>query len=164
MNKIINIILSGLLWRKYKFFILSLILLIAFIFVVGQVHVDYLRFNDRQDNPTNIGLSFAVKWAVWAVSIIVFLVSNHVFNKYKKQQKQLESEQSNSALSKIMKWKVSFGSNEQSEKSTASSQNQPNRQSTSSTEKVDPFDAIRKKDKLRSYADVIIEHKPKAKK
>ncbi|MBF7073284.1 hypothetical protein ISG33_07735 [Glaciecola sp. MH2013] len=159
MNKIINIILSGLLWRKYKFFILSLILLIAFIFVVGQVHLDYLRFNDRQETPGNVGLSFAVKWAVWALSIVVFLMANHFFNKHKKHQKELESEQSNSALKKILQWKSSLSSSENSEERKA--QKLPNEELGEATESSsDPFAAIRKKDKLRSYADVIIEQKP----
>jgi hypothetical protein len=166
MNKLINIILSGLLWRKYKFFILSLIILIAFIFVVGQVHQDYLRYNELQETPTNIGLSFAVKWLIWAFSITLFLVANHYFNRYKRQQKELASEQSNSALSKLLKWKSRFGSNAGSSLNTSNVESSASKQKVSATEKaaeadaVDPFAAIRKKDKLRSYADVVIEQKP----
>ncbi len=160
MNKIINIILSGLLWRKYKFFIISLILLVAFIFVVGQVHDDYLRYNELQETPTNIGLSFAVKWVVWGLSISVFLVCNHFFNKYKKQQKQIESEQSNSALKKIMKWKASLSSDTQVKSSDKMSHEQKPARVEKTQSASDPFAAIRKKKKLRSYADVIIEQKP----
>ena len=167
MNKIINIILSGLLWRKYKFFILSLIILIAFIFVVGQVHEDYLRYNELQDNPLNIGLSFAIKWLIWAFSIALFLVSNHYFNRYKREQKELASEQSNSALSKLLKWKSRLGS---AATSTDKGEKVKNKSSKTSAfpgsadselaDSDDPFAAIRKKDKLRSYADVVIEQKP----
>jgi hypothetical protein len=169
MNKLINIILSGLLWRKYKFFILSLIILIAFIFVVGQVHQDYLRYNELQEIPTNIGLSFAVKWLIWASSITLFLVANHYFNRYKRQQKELASEQSNSALSKLLKWKSRFGNNAESSLRHSSEESSTSKQKGSETAKVaevdvhdgvDPFAAIRKKDKLRSYADVVIEQKP----
>lgn len=160
MNKIINIILSGLLWRKYKFFIISLILLVAFIFVVGQVHDDYLRYNELQENPTNIGLSFAVKWAIWALSIGVFLTSNHLFNKYKKQQKQIESEQSNSALKKIIRWKASLSSDSQSSSDKATSAERETKSVSKNKSTEDPFASIRKKKKLRSYADVIIEQKP----
>ena len=163
MNKLINIILSGLLWRKYKFFILSLLVLIAFIFVVGQVHQDYLRYNELQDTPTNIGLSFAVKWLVWACSITIFLVSNHYFNQYKRQQKELASEQSNSALSKLLKWKsrITASGEEQkttNEKVTRTSKLVVDDEKLSHSD--DPFADIRKKDKLRSYADVVIEQKP----
>lgn len=176
MNKLINIILSGLLWRKYKFFILSLIILVAFIFVVGQVHQDYLRYNELQDTPSNIGISFAVKWLIWAGSITLFLVANHYFNRYKKQQKELASEQSNSALSKLLKWRLDFGSTNRSSTDGDSTARKPstrvksettaNTSGTTSdagsdTESTDdPFAAIRKKDKLRSYADVVIENKP----
>jgi hypothetical protein len=166
MNKLINIILSGLLWRKYKFFILSLILLIAFIFVVGQVHQDYLRYNELQDTPTNIGLSFAVKWVIWAASITLFLVANHYFNQYKRKQKELASEQSNSALSKLLKWKSRKGKSSTVESSTRSKTQQKDafihqdEDAKNNTNVDDPFAAIRKKEKLRSYADVVIETKP----
>ncbi|MFT5277633.1 MAG: hypothetical protein ACI97K_002395 [Glaciecola sp.] len=161
MNKIINIILSGLLWRKYKFFILSLIVLIAFIFVVGQVHQDYLRYNELQDSPTNIGLSFAIKWLIWAGSIILFLLSNHYFNRFKRQQKELESEQSNSALSKLLKWKSGFSKKTQTPNSVQQSMSEESKTEKSAVEQeLDPFAAIRKKDKLRSYADVVIDQKP----
>lgn len=164
MNKIINIILSGLLWRKYKFFILGLIILIAFIFVVGQVHQDFLRYNELQDQPTNVGLSFAIKWLIWAMSITIFLVSNHYFNQYKRKQKKAESEQSNSALSKLLKWKsrmdksdtqtpISSFSESADRKANQVDSNITNESNT------DPFAAIRKKDKLRSYADVVIDKK-----
>ena len=166
MNKLINIILSGLLWRKYKFFILSLIVLIAFIFVVGQVHQDYLRYNELQDTPTNIGLSFAVKWLIWAGSIILFLVANHYFNQHKRKQKELASEQSNSALSKLLKWKSRLSSSENADPNASSKTQQKSTGANlggdekPSTSNNDPFAAIRKKEKLRSYADVVIEKKP----
>lgn len=158
MNKLINIILSGLLWRKYKFFILSLIVLIAFIFVVGQVHQDYLRYNELQDIPSNIGLSFAVKWLVWVASITVFLVANHYFNQYKRQQKERASEQSNSALSKLLKWKSR--ANTFKPKTKMPSADQVEQKTETDKSVSDPFAAIRKKDKLRSYADVVIDQKP----
>jgi hypothetical protein len=173
MNKIINIILSGLLWRKYKFFLLSLIVLIAFIFVVGQVHQDYLRYNELQGLPSNIGLSFAIKWLIWVASIVLFWVSNHYFNQYKRQLKELESEQSNSALSKLLKWKSRFNRVTQSAASipqdvvnNASANSGANNRSCDKEDvneldqSIDPFASIRKKDKLRSYADVVIEQKP----
>ena len=168
MNKLINIVLSGLLWRKYKFFILSLIILISFIFVVGQVHQDYLRYNELQEIPTNIGLSFAVKWLIWASSIILFLVANHYFNRYKRQQKELATEQSNSALSKLLKWKSRFGNNAGSPPINSNEASSTSRQKCGATayvaevdgdDAVDPFATISKKNKLRSYADVVIEQK-----
>jgi hypothetical protein len=161
MNKLINIILSGLLWRKYKFFILSLIVLIAFIFVVGQVHQDYLRYNELQDTPTNIGLSFAVKWLIWAGSIILFLVANHYFNQHKRKQKELASEQSNSALSKSrISSSDSTSSNDSSKTQRKASGAEHDGAKKSNVSESDPFAAIRKKEKLRSYADVVIEKKP----
>jgi|GEM_PF-686477 hypothetical protein len=169
MNKLINIILSGLLWRKYKFFMLSLILLIAFILVVGQVHQDYLRYNELQETPANIGISFVVKWLIWAFSITLFLVSNHYFNRYKRQQKERASEQSNNALSKLLKWKSQFGDSAAGSvhnlNAGSSAANKKGRATAKSDEEnkhdnIDPFAGIRKKDKLRSYADVVIEQKP----
>lgn len=154
--------MSGLLWRKYKFFILSLILLIAFIFVVGQVHIDYLRYNDRQAAPGNVGISFAVKWAVWALSIFVFLAANHYFNQYKKQQKQANAGQSNSALKKILKWKDGLTDKNQ-DPVIEQEQIKTTKKRAEGSAAGDPFENIRKKKKLRSYADIIIEQKPNKK-
>ena len=50
MNKLINIILSGLLWRRYKFLLVSLLVLIVFIFLSGQLHQDYLSYAQSTDS------------------------------------------------------------------------------------------------------------------
>ncbi|WP_371195542.1 hypothetical protein [Glaciecola sp. SC05] len=149
MNKLINIVLSGLLWRKYKFLLVSLIALIAFVFLVGQIHQDYLSYAQSTANAS-VGLSFAVKWLVWAVAIFVFLGANHWVNKRK--QKQSDLEEKNSALQRIINWK-----NRNKLNSTEAPAKQPSEERSKASE--DPFAELRTKDKLRTYADLIIEKK-----
>jgi len=158
MNKIINIILSGLLWRRYKFLLVSLITLVIFMIIVGQVHQDYLRYNEIQNEPNYVGISFAVKWLVWFVSVAVFLTANHFYNKYKQAQKDAEQQSNNSALSKLIKRMKPSSANASANlngKSDLSCEHDGNVK----TDPSDPFSALRTKQKLRSYADVIIEKK-----
>ncbi len=167
MNKLINLILSGFLWRKYKFFIVSLVLLVASIWIVGQIHIDYLMYSERQSDAEaiNVGYSFMLKWLVYIGLVLLFFYANHLANK--KQEKKNLQETKNSSLFTILKNKTMRTS-----KSPEKSQDQKatKTQYTSAPEngsKVcsdeplssDPFEQIRQKDKLRSYADVLIEKK-----
>lgn len=149
MNKLINIVLSGLLWRRYKFLLVSLIVLIAFVFLVGQIHQDYLAYAQTIDDA-QVGWSFALKWAVWLVSILLFLTANHWVNKRK--QKKADLEDNNSALQRIIKWKLSKKHKETDPPSGS-------KVDEGTADKSDPFAQLRTKDKLRSYADLIIEKK-----
>jgi len=154
MNKLINIVLSGLLWRRYKFLLVSLILLIVFVFLVGQVHQDYLAYA-QSTGGVAVGWSFAVKWLVWILGIVVFLALNHWANQRK--QKQNDAQDKNSALQRIIKWK-----NKSQEKTGEAklSDKAPDK-SPNKGEQKGPFAALREKEKLRTYADIIIEKKSK---
>lgn len=153
MNKLINIVLSGLLWRKYKFLLVSLIVLIAFVFLVGKIHQDYLAYA-QTTGGLSVGWSFAVKWLVWVIGIAVFLGLNHWVNKRK--QKKSEVEDKNSALQRILNWK-----NTHPDAKTKAFELSKDKDATN--DQSDPFAALRNKDKLRSYADLIIEKKSGAK-
>ena len=147
MNKIINLILSGLLWRRYKFFIVTLVLTVVSIVLVGQVHQDYIEYQNLQEQAANVGFSFVIKWIVWACIAIAFYLANHFYNQYRNKQKA--QTRPNNALQKLMRWKT----------------DKPRQQATENIKSTadDPFDNIRKKDRLRSYADVIIEAKKPSK-
>nr|WP_136252116.1 hypothetical protein [Ningiella ruwaisensis] len=149
MNKIINIILSGLLWRKYKFLLVSLIALIVFVLIVGQVHQDYLAYAAQSDNAS-VGWSFILKWLVWIIAIFAFFLLNNWYNKRK--QSQADKSDKNSALARILSFKKQTNENERESRVKAGDLTDKN-----TAEKSDPFAHLRQKDKLRSYADLIIE-------
>ncbi|GBL05852.1 hypothetical protein [Glaciecola sp. KUL10] len=147
MNKLINIVLSGLLWRRYKFLLVSLVITVISMVIVGQIHQDYLSYNALLEEPKHVGLSFALKWLIWIGSVILFLGVNHWYNQKKQAEKELDSGGTNTALKKLLGRLQVTSTDEKSE--------QPQKKG----QPKDPFEALRSKDKLRSYADVIIEKK-----
>ncbi|WP_100643448.1 hypothetical protein [Alteromonas facilis] len=152
MNKLINIILSGLLWRKYKFLLVSLLITIVAIVLIGQIHNDYLRYAESTQNAS-VGWSFVIKWSAWIAVAMGFLLANHGYN----QRKQAIADQqgSNTALQRLLKFKHKIKGDEQAA---------PDDEATrppASPDKHDPFAHLRHKDKLRSYADIVIENKDK---
>ncbi|MFC4701769.1 hypothetical protein ACFO4O_16575 [Glaciecola siphonariae] len=160
MNKLINIVLSGLLWRKYKFLLVSLIALIVCVFLVGQIHQDYLAYAQTTSNVA-VGWSFAVKWLVWVIAICIFFAANHFANK-RKQRKDVK-EDKNSALQRIIEWKNSKKGGSKAKPQTAQNPKQAGKGDATTahdeSEPNDPFAQLRHKEKLRSYADLIIEKK-----
>lgn len=175
MNKIINLVLSGLLWRRYKFLLVSLVLTIVFMVIVGQVHQDYLRYNEMLEQPKFVGWSFAIKWGVWVLALSLFLFANHWYNEKKQAQKDKENEGHNSALKKLLhrvSGKTTAGATQNAkQKATQNNKDEEARASTSKqagaarqgqdkeNSDKDPFAELRNKDKLRSYAELIIDKK-----
>ncbi|MBT1449900.1 hypothetical protein KJ365_03330 [Glaciecola sp. XM2] len=150
MNKLINIILSGLLWRRYKFLLVSLLVLIVFIFLSGQLHQDYLSYAQSTDS-VSVGWSFAIKWLSWLVAVVVFFALNNWHNN--KKQAQVDVKDNNSTLQRILSWKKAHPEEEQNKRERNPSDEQVDRSD-------DPFAHLREKDKLRTYADIIIDKKP----
>jgi hypothetical protein len=163
MNKLINIVLSGLLWRRYKFLLVSLVLTVVTMIIVGQIHQDYLSYNALLEDPKHVGLSFAIKWLVWIASVILFLGLNHWYNQKKQAEKELESGGTNTALKKLLgrlNRKSQTNTKDLSNRRENIATSQESVASTGNDESSnDPFAALRTKQKLRSYADVIIEKK-----
>ena len=158
MNKLINIILSGLLWRQYKFLIVSLLLLIVVIFIVGEVHEDYLAFAQTSEEDAQVGLSFMLKWGVWLLAIGIFLFANHLVNARKNKEKALSA--SNKSLLNILQFNRGKKPFNKAEKQTDNAQTHTGKNVETEN---DPFAHLRNKKKLRSYADLVIEKHDKAK-
>lgn len=124
--------------------------------IVGQVHQDYLSYNALLEQPKHVGLSFAIKWGTWLLLVLLFFGLNHWYNQKKQIEKELETGGSNTALNKLLgrfkRDKVEHIINE-------NDASEPSTNAASKEVQTDPFASLRKKDKLRSYADVIIEKK-----
>lgn len=158
MNKIINIILSGLLWRQYKFLIASLVLLIVAIFIVGQVHDDYIAYAQTSAQAAQVGWSFVVKWLAWLGAVLLFLVSNHFVNARKEK---IKAQKPSKSLKTILSFKVFKGADKADSNDTSvlkqngKSSKEPTKETQAGSE--DPFAHLRDKEKLRSFADLVIE-------
>lgn len=151
MNKLINIILSGLLWRRYKFLICSLIVLIVFVWLVGNIHQDYLEYLQTINQQSGVALSFVIKWAVYCLGVAVFFFSNHWVNG-SKERKALKNTR-NKSLFSIVKSKISSTPNGDS------SSDELDTNSKAENDSSDPFAEIRTKKKLRSYAELLVDDK-----
>jgi hypothetical protein len=57
------------IWKQYKQVIVSTLLLFTFIFLVSNIHADYLTHTEMQKDTTGTGLSFIAKWLAYAVGI-----------------------------------------------------------------------------------------------
>lgn len=127
----------GYLWKRYKAFIVSTLLLLLYFWVVGQVHDDYVSYANLNADKEFIGLSFIVKWIAFAVGCLVYFILNTWYFSIGKPQDDLKKEP----------FRL-FRQNEAHQQSTGLE---------NSVNEIDPFDTIRKKTKLRSKADLIIE-------
>lgn len=153
MNKLINIVLSGLLWRQYKFLIVSLLVLIGLIFVIGKSHDDYIAYASTSKEELNVGLSFVFKWLAWIGVIVVFFIANHLANLRKEKRKA-------QTPSKSLKSILSFKSKQSKDTTLASvpeTSSKKEKDQIQSSAGNDPFDHLREKKKLRSLADILID-------
>lgn len=115
--------------------ILSALVLFAYFWVVDMIHEDYLNYLDLRGESTSAGLSFLVKWLAFALGITIYWMFNsYARKKYDKKSGQLTD--------------------------TGASRNKPGKSSNGGTGmegRDDPFDEIRRKGRLRSRGDLIID-------
>lgn len=118
------------IWKQYKQVIVSTLALFLYLWLVGSIHEDYLAY--EQDRSA-IGLSFILKWAAFAVGVMLYMLF-HWLRPRKKSQKR--------------SWFKSSAGKTSSE--------QPVTQ-----DGEDPFDDLRHQKKLRTRAEIIIDEKKK---
>lgn len=65
-----------LIWKQYKFSIISTFLLIVFLLIVSNIHQDYLT----AIGPENIDrLSFVYKWMAYVIGVLAYVFSHVIF-------------------------------------------------------------------------------------
>lgn len=137
INNLFRITFVTFIWSRYKATIISTILLFLFFFLIGQVHQDYVSYAELNKDTANIGLSFVAKWCAFIGGSAFYIWLNVRFLAANKKQ----SEKADPKLRKL-------------ERAIKKPKKQDQTQDVKSD---DPFDAIRKKDKLKSEADFIID-------
>ncbi|GHA13036.1 hypothetical protein GCM10008090_23420 [Arenicella chitinivorans] len=118
------------IWKQYKQVIVSTLLLFIYIFLVSNIHADFLTHTEMQKDTTGTGLSFIAKWLAYALGVGMYF-AYHAFRGRDKKSKS----------SKKSKHKVS----------TNPSVIDVDKES----DENDPFAEIRKRKTLRSRADFL---------
>lgn len=63
-------------WKRYKSLIVSTLVLFVFFWLVGLLHDDYVNYIELNDDKQHIGLSFVIKWLVFILGVVVYVLFN----------------------------------------------------------------------------------------
>lgn len=137
-KQIFRITFVTLIWKQYKRLIVSTLLLFAFLWLAGNVHEDYLVYATNQNDEGLVGRSFLYKWIALVSGVLVYLSYHWLGNG--SSNKSGESQSSNGYFSKGKSSKAKIDSFPNSEQSDD-----------------DPFAELRKKHKLRSRAEMLVD-------
>ena len=130
-NNLLKITLVSYIWKRYRRTLIALPLLLLYFWLINLIHHDYLAYSELNDSQVGIGISFVIKWILIFIGIFIF-----VFIHFANGNRSARTDGTNGGPSI-----------------------KPDKLDTASSS--DAFDAIRKKDKLRSKAEVILDKKPK---
>lgn len=136
-KQIFRITFVTLVWKQYKSAITSTLLLFAFLWLVGNVHQDYLVYATEQNNEGLVGRSFLYKWIALVSGVLFYLSYHWLRSTGSKTVKEVQSKNGyftngNSSTGKTN----SFPDNDQGD---------------------DPFTELRNKGKLRSRAEILVD-------
>ena len=71
-KQIFRVAFVALIWKQYKGLIISTVLLVAYLFLVGSIHKDYLTHSQLQNDTSGSGLSFVYKWVAYTAGIVLY--------------------------------------------------------------------------------------------
>ena len=130
-NNLFKLTVVSYIWKRYRHTLIAIPVLLIYLWLVNLIHYDVIAYAKLQNQTGWLGWTFLVKWVFILLGIAVF-VAVHA------NGRQARPEDNKGSI--------------ESSGSTGSAKG---------AEPTDAFDAIRKKDKLRSKADVILEKKSK---
>lgn len=120
------------IWKRYKKIILSTLALFVGYFLINSIHNDYLDYQTRSGNNAQLLFSYAIKW--FLLSLVTGLY--YYLNIHKSLSFNPENKTKNT------------------HKANTQAQSTSTHSSSTSAEQPDPFAHIRKKQNLRSRADI----------
>jgi len=88
----------ALIWKQYKSVIISTILLFAYLFLISNVHGDYLEHLKLQDQSQTSGLSFVYKWLAYAAGIALYFL----FHWWRASRKSIKPKSDKVASSEVL--------------------------------------------------------------
>lgn len=162
MHRLLKYVLTFLLWRNYKVLIVSTLLLVLSIILINMGHSDYLMWAQMQEPVPATGMSFIYKYLSYVALLVGFGVINHYANKKAEADELAQPSKGNvilDAFDKIKPRKSSPAKKTTADAKEAAKQAANHKAEAKGANKPDPFANIRKKKKLRSQADIVIEKK-----
>lgn len=137
-NNLLKLTLVSYVWKRYRRTLIALPVLLLYFWFVNLVHHDIIAYATLNKDTSWLGWSFLVKWLFILLGVVVFVLI-HL---------KAKPEQSDKLISPL---KHAFKESKSQQKATGK-----NLAEEGITE-TDAFERIRKKDKLRSKADIVIE-------
>ena len=131
-KQIFRVAFVTLVWKQYKHIIVSTLVLFAFLYLVGNVHADFLRHAELQDQKEGLGLSFIYKWLGFLFGVVAYFTYHYFRTRVTGTDK----------------------TDKASKKKVANAKAALNNEADDGD---DPFARIRSRKKLRSRADFLIE-------
>lgn len=128
IKNLIHLTLISVIWKKYRNMIVSTLLLFIYFWLVSMVHGDFVNYSELNSDKQYLALSFFIKWLAFLLGVVIYLIFNSRYSSRKLKDK-------NSGKASAKKDAVN----------------------TTETNQADPFEQIRRRDKLRSRADFIIQ-------
>ena len=124
------------IWKQYKAWIVSTVILLASLFIIGQVHADLLQVWELNKDTSYTSVSLLYKWSAYIACISIYCCY-HMFRQ-KKPPKN-------------------------STKVAKEEQKQLKKELADLPPSEDPFSEIRKRNKLRSRSDFLLDKEKKQK-
>jgi len=128
-RQVFRIAFITLIWKQYKAWIVSSLLLLLSLYLISAIHADFLLHWELQSDNSKTGMSFLYKWLAYVGCIVLYCLYHFLRPKKKVDQQKLNKEKQTALNDELKNL-----SNEE-----------------------DPFRTIRTRDKLRSRSDFILE-------
>jgi len=135
-KQVFRIAFVTLIWKQYKAWIVSTILLLISLYLIGQIHADFLHHWELQEDNSQTGKSFIIKWVAYIGCILLYCLYHFL----RPKKNTPSSKKQDKAKQKALKTELE-----------------------SLTDDEDPFSSIRTREKLRSRSDFILERNEKNK-
>lgn len=71
-KSLFKLLVTSVVWTRYRSVILISLFLLIFIFMVTLIHTDYMHYVERAGQKDYIGVSFLVKWGLIIGSVIAY--------------------------------------------------------------------------------------------
>ena len=117
-------------WKQYKAWIVSTLILLSFIFIVGRFHSDLIQTWQINKDTSLVAKSLIYKWAAYIASVLIYCLY-HTFRR--KKDPKITEKSRKEQRKKIEKELSELPSSE------------------------DPFSEIRHRKKLRSRSDFLLD-------
>jgi len=77
-KQVFRIAFVTLVWKQYKHIIVSTLVLFGFLFLVGNIHADFLKHAELQGAKTGLGISFVYKWLALAIGVVCYFAYHYL--------------------------------------------------------------------------------------